>query len=750
MCLRDVLVCFVIGISSLQLSATDLVVAQMVEGILAKSDCNNVNTIAQSFVRQDRALTRSKALILDISNWECPDGQNCLEVLQKKERILRNELQMDRRTEALIDLGEQNVDAISLATNYIGFTKAKTAIACNVARFLHYDYITHPEAVKDYAAFYSFYGDLNRRWKAQEFEGIEEEPVVAEEPERSLEEATEVTPTRIVSSNPEIASLEQEIIKMKRDMRFRGWGFWLFLLGLLTLLFGLFRYRKIIRDTKAKVRKDLRRAIQKDFDIEKEVQLAIKKNALDQNTVHQLAQQSAKEEIDKQFKAGFGDQVNMVLEEKVAEKSNNIQQYFNNKIQELEANVAQKPKEEVSMKSGAINRDVIRVLVEEGIKSSVNSQKIESTIRLYERQTERDRKQIIENWIDAKLAQFKGGKGLDMASAGPENLNVDPTQGDQSLLEKFEAFKQNWHEIREADKTEMKNELQGLLSQSGTTPLDAEENVEEDAFKELLFQSEERVAQNLATTLDAWQSDQLQKMVHKEELQQFLSDVNAKAGGIDKERLIDEILDNMHGQLDDRFSAISQAQEALAKEMKSNSNPDQLLTQEKVIALEEQLNQWKKQVQSIQQELTALKGGKSTPPMAVPPIVESLEIPSLGDNDDPVEKISFKNNATLFAAVPSEEGLFFGRKIEARFIRRQTFYRINIIPGNTDQATYTLIDDPDTLAYAFNIPDSYIFPACNVIGNGPLRQETPMRIREGMLQRENNNWKIVKKAVIEL
>lgn len=102
----------------------------------------------------------------------------------------------------------------------------------------------------------------------------------------------------------------------------------------------------------------------------------------------------------------------------------------------------------------------------------------------------------------------------------------------------------------------------------------------------------------------------------------------------------------------------------------------------------------------------------------------------------------------LFATLPNELGYFSGRKLSDNLKPRETFYKIILEEEGSGKAHYTLVDDRDTLEFAFNIPDSYILPACRLNGDGLPDDVLGMKVTPGELIKENNNWKITRKLEI--
>ncbi|MEO0340211.1 MAG: hypothetical protein AAF242_13495 [Bacteroidota bacterium] len=122
-----------------------------------------------------------------------------------------------------------------------------------------------------------------------------------------------------------------------------------------------------------------------------------------------------------------------------------------------------------------------------------------------------------------------------------------------------------------------------------------------------------------------------------------------------------------------------------------------------------------------------------------------LELPTLPKKDSP---IATPTQYIWYASSP-QKGLFYGRRLETGFVAKQTVYKIIIDKAKPKQATFTLVDDEATVRLAMNIPDSYILPAMELHGPGKLAEAQEIGpVEPGKLEKEGENWRIVKKGVL--
>jgi hypothetical protein len=132
---------------------------------------------------------------------------------------------------------------------------------------------------------------------------------------------------------------------------------------------------------------------------------------------------------------------------------------------------------------------------------------------------------------------------------------------------------------------------------------------------------------------------------------------------------------------------------------------------------------------------------------------------SLGEDDDEYEPKIHTQSATpitddeyiFYAALPTE-GLFLSKKLYAENIPGRTFYKVVISELDANIASYTLTDDKENLAIAFNVPESYLQEGCQITGTNAalnIEQFNNIRIRPGQLRKDNGNWRITKKITIE-
>lgn len=103
----------------------------------------------------------------------------------------------------------------------------------------------------------------------------------------------------------------------------------------------------------------------------------------------------------------------------------------------------------------------------------------------------------------------------------------------------------------------------------------------------------------------------------------------------------------------------------------------------------------------------------------------------------------------IYYASSPQKGVFYGRRLENGFISKQTVYKITIDKENPEQASFSLVTDEATIRLALNILDSYILPAMELRGPGKIADATEIGpVEPGQLQKEGENWRIVKKGVL--
>lgn len=103
----------------------------------------------------------------------------------------------------------------------------------------------------------------------------------------------------------------------------------------------------------------------------------------------------------------------------------------------------------------------------------------------------------------------------------------------------------------------------------------------------------------------------------------------------------------------------------------------------------------------------------------------------------------------IYYASSPQKGVFYGRRLENGFISKQTVYKITVDKENPTQASFSLVTDEATIRLALNILDSYILPAMELRGPGKIADATDIGpVEPGILQKEGENWKIIKKGVL--
>ena len=151
-----------------------------------------------------------------------------------------------------------------------------------------------------------------------------------------------------------------------------------------------------------------------------------------------------------------------------------------------------------------------------------------------------------------------------------------------------------------------------------------------------------------------------------------------------------------------------------------------------------------------------------SPGLSVEPTDDYLDVEMPDDLDDqpeeslaPAEQLELTPLPSnlmpqfIYYASSPQRGVFYGRRLENGFISKQTVYKIMIDKENPERATFTLVTDEPTIRLALNILDSYILPAMELHGPGKIADATDIGpVEPGLLQKEGDNWRIVKKGVL--
>ena len=99
---------------------------------------------------------------------------------------------------------------------------------------------------------------------------------------------------------------------------------------------------------------------------------------------------------------------------------------------------------------------------------------------------------------------------------------------------------------------------------------------------------------------------------------------------------------------------------------------------------------------------------------------------------------------TFYSPTPRKDK-FIERILKNQHVSKETIYQITVIDSKS--AVYELVDDPETIRHAMNIPNSYLLPVAEVVGEGRIEDAKDIWVMErGELVKDGQNWRIEKKV----
>lgn len=119
-------------------------------------------------------------------------------------------------------------------------------------------------------------------------------------------------------------------------------------------------------------------------------------------------------------------------------------------------------------------------------------------------------------------------------------------------------------------------------------------------------------------------------------------------------------------------------------------------------------------------------------------------------------KLGFDEDTALFSAylhkgyqrrfveLPRNQ-LFFGRKATTE-INDKSVYELQVLESDPTRALFRLIDSPQVLEKALRFPHDYIYPVCEVYGNGDIHLAEQLEYSYGVAVKDGPNWRIIQKA----
>jgi len=119
-------------------------------------------------------------------------------------------------------------------------------------------------------------------------------------------------------------------------------------------------------------------------------------------------------------------------------------------------------------------------------------------------------------------------------------------------------------------------------------------------------------------------------------------------------------------------------------------------------------------------------------------------------------KLGFSDDTALFSAYLHKgfqrrfvelprNNLFFGRKATPE-ITEHSVYELQVLEKDPSRALFRLIDEPHILEKALRFPGDYIFPVCEVYGNGNIQLAEQVEYSYGVAVKDGANWRIIQKA----
>jgi hypothetical protein len=103
-------------------------------------------------------------------------------------------------------------------------------------------------------------------------------------------------------------------------------------------------------------------------------------------------------------------------------------------------------------------------------------------------------------------------------------------------------------------------------------------------------------------------------------------------------------------------------------------------------------------------------------------------------------------SGTHYSGIP-QNGAFAGRELQSEVKQGMTFYELKI-SASGNEATFRPVTEKVTFQRAMDVADTYLKPACDLIGDPKSARKYEIK-ENGIAIKENNNWKITKKAIIE-
>ena len=101
--------------------------------------------------------------------------------------------------------------------------------------------------------------------------------------------------------------------------------------------------------------------------------------------------------------------------------------------------------------------------------------------------------------------------------------------------------------------------------------------------------------------------------------------------------------------------------------------------------------------------------------------------------------------STYFSA-PPRQTLFLTNKLSSKFIPKEHLYIIKVL--DNDNASFDLVDDPESRKIGLKMSDNFLLNAVKVVGEGDLVNAKVIWTTPGHLKKDGLNWRIVDKIIL--
>ena len=118
-------------------------------------------------------------------------------------------------------------------------------------------------------------------------------------------------------------------------------------------------------------------------------------------------------------------------------------------------------------------------------------------------------------------------------------------------------------------------------------------------------------------------------------------------------------------------------------------------------------------------------------------------------NKEDISKVKSSSNKIRYSAPPNELGYFDTSRFQKQIMKGRSLYELYIDSESDTEATFNIITTPEILDYFASTIDKSIKPACEIRGEGSLKNNIDSVVTTpGKIRKEGNQWKVVDKIVI--